>query len=194
MNTLRRLAIVLLIFAGGSPAANASVGSAPKPLTPAEILRFLIKTEDDVRWFRHLLEQSRKPAERRVLGTCFGGRQAWYLAKREEVLRGLGAWVTGPAVQCYVATYFGCSIGDDIGIAGLAMPGGPLREPWDGSKVTIIEQTRDRIVAEVTESSEPDGDPADTAHHSRFTLVRDAAGTWRIWDRQVTQEWECRPR
>jgi hypothetical protein len=183
--------VALLCWSGGH--ATASLGIAPKPWTEADVARFLAKTEDDIRLLRHRLEYAPR-RDKRVLGTCFEGRKARFLVRKDDLVRSLGAWITGPALQCYVASYFGCTIGDDVGVAGLANFDGPLLQAYDGSKVIIVEQTRDRIVAEVAEASDPEQDLTDMRSHSRFTLVRDAAGVWRIWDRQTTQEWECRVR
>jgi hypothetical protein len=72
------------------------------------------------------------------------------------------------------------------------------------SKVKIITQEPDRVVAELTEaeSSEVRSDgsladgsagPDDDSLKSRYTVVRDGKGVWRISQREPSFDgWECR--
>jgi hypothetical protein len=110
---------------------------------------------------------------------------------------------TGQALRGYLATFLGCRLGDSIASAGLSI-NPPVALTFQEAKAAIIEQTPDRVVAEVGEAEfnmikkgkldpdEADG-KAEFLHKSRYTLTRDANDVWRISDRVPSfKEWECR--
>lgn len=147
-----------------------------------------------------------KAAHDQVIGTCFGDRPATKSVKVSEVQREVAQYATGPAAQCYRASYFGCTIADWIARAGLAQSG-PAFGPSSESKIVIVEQTRNRVVADVFEQDDrlidPDGridkdmagvPPPAFTPKSRYTITRGADGHWRIFDRKPNFAWECRVR
>src|SRR5215218_2147084 len=101
--------------------------------------------------------------------------------------------LTGRALTCHLASYLGCRLGDLIASAGVSI-NSPAAVPFQEAKAAIIEQTADRVVAEVGETeysmvrdgklvpSEGDG-VIEHKYRSRYTLVRDAKGVWKISDR-----------
>jgi hypothetical protein len=92
-------------------------------------------------------------------------------------------------------------------------------KPFTHSKVTIIEQTAERVVADVTETTYPqysscgnycagvplsghgdgvvrpftDAEVAAVKTSSRFTITLGTDGQWRITDRKPSFEWACTP-
>jgi hypothetical protein len=141
--------------------------------------------------------------EKQIAGECWGDT-APRLVKAAEVVPLLAQRLEGRALQCYLASYFGCRIGDWLARAGIAQFG-PGAVPFTKSKVTIIEQSADRVVADFVEAESTDvktngelsrdnvGDKVDFKLKSRYILSRDAQGTWRISDRQPSfASWECR--
>jgi hypothetical protein len=142
--------------------------------------------------------------EKQIAGECWGGIEAPRLIKAAEIVPLLAQRLEGRALQCYIASYFGCRIGDWLARAGLAQFG-PGAVPFTRSKVTIVEQTPDRVVADFIEAETVDvksngeldkekvGDDVDFKLSSRYTLSRDARGVWRISDRVPSfPSWECR--
>jgi hypothetical protein len=139
------------------------------------------------------------------VGMCYGEPAALKSVALADVRRSLSRFTTGRAQQCYLASYYGCTIGDRVARAGLAKSG-PAFAPHADSKVTLIEQSANRAVADVSEVDArlvdpngymhswlvPDANPAKKT--SRYTLKRDATGHWRIADREPNFEWECRVR
>ncbi len=141
------------------------------------------------------------------MGTCFADHPAARSVKLTDARWSVDRFVTGPARQCYLASYFGCTIGDWVARAGLA-ESGPAFGPHYRSNVVIVEQTADRIIADVSEVDDhlidstgdlvSDNDtklaPPTYEKTSRYTLTRDTKGHWRIYDRKPNFEWECRVR
>jgi hypothetical protein len=171
----------------------------------ADLLRAIV-VNADLELQRHRDSISRRePGE--PLGTCFAAQPAVKSVKLSEVRRSLERFVTGPARQCYLASYFGCTIGDWVARAGVAQSG-PAFSPHGRSKVVIVQHTSDRVVADVTEvetrlvsatgdlfsDDDPTLPPPSVEKSSRYTLTRDSKGHWRIYDRKPTFEWECRVR
>lgn len=147
-----------------------------------------------------------KVAHDQVIGKCFGDKPAAKSVEASEVQREIAEYATGPAAQCYRASYFGCTIGNWIARAGLARSG-PAFGPSVESKVVIIEQTPNRVVADVLEQDDRlidldgylDKDNSSVPKpafvpKSRYTVTRGADGRWRIYDRKPNFEWECRAR
>lgn len=144
---------------------------------------------------------------RKAMGKCYG-EPAKGLIKTAAVLPVLETRIQGKALQCYVASYFGCRVGEWLAVAGVALRG-PSHLPYAESTVTLIEQTADKVIAEVTEISSdvlkagvldkskiPAGqDLKDLNVQTRYILLRDARGAWRIADREpAAGDWECRLR
>jgi len=178
--------------------------SAHEPMT-ADLLRAIV-VNANVELQRHRHTMSRRES-REPMGTCFAGQPAVKSVELSEVRRSVERFATGPARQCYLASYFGCTIGDWIARAGVAQSG-PAFAPHDRSKVVVIQQTPDRIVADVSEVEarlvssigdlfsdyDPKIAPPTVEKMSRYTLTRDTEGHWRIYDRKPNFEWECRVR
>ncbi len=189
-----------------APAISVARQEHDPPWTPDRVRTFVLGIHLEVHDFLRELFKKREPAV--MLGSCFDTEGVRSLAKKADVLAFLEKRVTGPTLPCYVATYFGCTLGEWIGNAGVALRGGSDFEPFTTSRVTIVEQTPDRVVADILEAQMElviDGvldreqlseqELADMNNITRYVLSRDEAGVWRISDRQVTFElWECRPR
>jgi hypothetical protein len=131
------------------------------------------------------------------IGECYGEAAVRYL-KAAEVLPRLQTRLTGRALECYVASYYGCRIGEWLAVAGVAS-NGPSHIVYQKSSVKIVQQSSDRVVADVTEANyealaQGNVDRRDQSH-SRYTLIRDAQGVWRVSDRTPAfEQWECRPK
>jgi hypothetical protein len=144
--------------------------------------------------------------------TC-RGESVDYAVKKGVVTASVSDYVEGRALSCYVATYLGCTYGEWIAQARSGY--GPDTRAFTLSKVTIIEQTSNKIVADVTEASPENlqdgvlgewddakgewipwkGDlSAYDKQVSRFTLTRGRDGLWRISDRKPPFKWICSPR
>ena len=131
------------------------------------------------------------------IGECYGEAAVRYL-KAAEVLPRLQTRLAGRALDCYVASYYGCRIGEWLAVAGVAS-NGPSHVVYPKSSVKIVQQSADRVIADVTEAnyealaqgSVGRGDQS----HSRYTFSRDAGGVWRVSDRvPAFDQWECRPK
>jgi hypothetical protein len=180
--------------------------AAPEPTwTPARLRTFVLETTA-------LADRAVKQAyehfdESQIAGECWGG-PAPRLVKAGAVVPLLAERLEGRALRCYLASYFGCRIGDWLARAGVAQFG-PGGVPFNRSKVAIVQQTPDRLVADIVEAEatevlsngeldkdkvgEKNGDDADSKFKSRYTLSRGADGKWRISDRVPSFEsWECR--
>jgi hypothetical protein len=202
-------------MSAAAAAGGSGVSRSARPWTPDEVRAFVLSVE-------HELEQVRKEVlvpgrPRRIAGECYG-RQAPALAKVSAIVPKLERFIGGPALSCYVATYFGCTVGSWIAEAGIVLEGAPDMKPFTRSKVTILEQSRERVVAEVVEADNvevdshgvlrrneddvpeggsreySDAELATFKQYSRYTLTLGADGIWRISDRKPTWRWECRPR
>ena len=109
--------------------------------------------------------------------------------KASEILPVLESRLTDKALRCYLASYFGCRLGDSIASAGVSL-NVPIAAPFQEARTAILEQNADRVVAEVGEAEfnmVPGGklDPtqadgkSELIYKSRYTLVRDARGVSR---------------
>jgi hypothetical protein len=198
------LGICLTAPAWAKPAAAPTTPAPGKPWTEATVRAFLLELQ---RTIDSLVSAGHEGAESRVLGKCYG-EGAIASIKAAAVRPPIEARVGGNALPCYLASYFGCQIGDRFALAGVANSG-IGNQPYDKSKVTIVEQTADRVLADVVEVSATaltdgaldygrgasDSEPTVT---TRYELTRDpkaAKAIWRVTDRKVTfKDWECRPR
>ncbi len=184
--------------AAEQPAAvkpDAAPAAAAEPWTPERLRAFLLGIQD-------LIDQDIQRARKTYrgsdeIGQCYGEAAIRYL-KAAEVLPRLQTRLTGRALDCYVASYYGCRIGEWLANAGVAS-NGPSHIVYKKSSVKILEQAADRVVADVTEANyealaQGPVDQSDLSH-SRYTLARDAKGVWRVSDRAPAfAQWECRPR
>jgi hypothetical protein len=191
-----------------SPSPGNGNGQAPGPApgnawTPDQVRAFLFKVEDvtdDLIW--HQINSFHPMA-----GTCEGS-SITYAIKKSEVISQLGGLVSGDALRCYMRTYLGCDIGGRLAMVSHGMPSAFTR-----SKVTIIEQTADRLVADVAESyyaktnghvamaidsedtdARPytDAEVAAVKEFSRYTFTRGKDGVWRISHRTPSVGWLCK--
>ncbi len=189
------------------PAAPGGSGGATPTAswTPERVRAFVLEVHLSIE--KVVDDLTKKRDRSKIIGECFDGEPAGALAKTGEVLPLLEKKITGTALPCYLASYFGCTVGAWIGRAGMAKIG-PGFVPFTRSRVTIVEQTPERVVADVIEADInvvihgeidrgqiSEKTEATLKEKSRYTLTRGAAGVWRISDRQVSfDEWECRPR
>jgi hypothetical protein len=196
-----------------APTTTAPPAAAPTPApaadkapwTPERVRAFVLDTHLAIE--KVVDDLTKKRDRKNIIGECYDSEPAGALGKAADILPILQKRITGPALPCYLASYFGCTIGPWVGRAGIAKVG-PGFVPFSRSRVTIVEQTPDRVIADVIEADinaviagEINRDEisekteATLKEKSRYTLTRDPAGTWRISDRQVSfDDWECRPR
>ena len=178
--------------------------------TPDRVRAFVLRAEVEM---LHLASEQLK-AKPAFKGTCHGS-EVYVAVKKSVAMPRIQGLVTGKALSCYVASYLGCSQGDSIARSNdLIM----IRRPFTRAKVTIIERTTDRVVADVTEASTDDvafhvdafhldarvveGDDDSSRPYtdaevaavkdvSRYTITRGSDGVWRISDRKPTFKWIC---
>ncbi|HVZ74865.1 MAG TPA: hypothetical protein VHJ20_20930 [Polyangia bacterium] len=143
-----------------------------------------------------------------VPGTCLGGAIVGAV-KKAIALPKMQPLITGNAFACYVATFLGCDNGEWIAESNESLKE-PDRKPFKRAKVKIIEQTADKVVADVAEAPSeivsngealvPDSDPgqpisdaevAKINDYSRYTITRGTDGVWRISDRKPSFPWVC---
>jgi hypothetical protein len=215
---LRTILILALLATAGCPrrdgeAPGAPVGTAaPAPQPPASavasnppwteerVRQFVVETDQQLLEARG--EADAKNRDARAIGQCYGD-DAFPMGKASHFLPLLEGRLTGRALNCYLATYFGCRLGDMIASAGFSRLVPPVI-PFFEARAAIIEQSPDRVVAEVGEAeynmvlkgklvpAQADG-KSEYKFKSRYTLTRDAQGVWRIADRVPSfSEWECR--
>ena len=179
-----------------------AVASAPPAWTPERVRQFVVDTEELV--FKQRNRALEKHQGDQASGECYG-KPAYPMGKASEIVPILESRLTGRALQCYLASFFGCRQGDSIASAGVSLDG-PSAVPFYEAPAAILEQTADRIVAEVGEAEfnmvlqgkldpkQADG-KTEFKHKSRYTLIRDAKDVWRISDRTPSfKAWECRER
>jgi len=137
-----------------APPAAKATRPTPRQWTPDRVRAFVLKAHTDTQDLRRelLLPRFMRNEPVRDMGTCFGDNAAVALAKTSVIVPRLREYLTGLALQCYLSTYFGCTIGDWVAYAGMAAEGAPDMVPFTRSKVTILEETRDRVVADVIEA------------------------------------------
>jgi hypothetical protein len=141
-------------------------------------------------------------------GTCVG-YVIDHAIKKSVALPRVAGMITGKVLACYVASYLGCDAGAWIASSeGLSLV--VKRKPFTLSKVTILEQTPDRVVADVVEADlgvlqkgvrvdrftlrplmADEVGELGTTGKSRYTITRGKDGTWRISDRKPSFEWLC---
>jgi hypothetical protein len=184
-----------------TPAKGAPGRPASIKWTPQTLRKFLVETTLMVR--NAVTAAYKKYDPDQIAGTCYDGQQATKLVRASEIVPSLSERLEGKALQCYLASYFGCRVGEWLARAGVAQTG-PAAVPFTRSKVKIISQTPDRVVAELTEAEtaevRSDGTlgedatgPGDESLKSKYTLVRDGKGVWRISLREPSfDDWECR--
>jgi hypothetical protein len=204
---------LLLACKKSGPAAPVVTTPSPAPARPAEpawtperVNSFVVEVDQAAQKLAYeVASKIAKDPERKLLGSCYD-EPAADLGPASAIVPQLEQRLTGAALDCYLATYFGCRVGDRIASAGVAQHG-PGGAPFRGAKVTLVEASADQVVADVDEADYNDvldggrlnkdetGDMTSFGIHSRYTLSRDGAGTWRISDRKPSfKEWECRPR
>jgi hypothetical protein len=206
VNAGRRLAWLVgswLAFSGSSYGRPA----APQEWTPERVLAFVLRVE---RQMDKLSSEQFNAEHPELDGECRGYPVGPAIKKSVAVNR-LRAFVTREAVDCFVGTYLGCDLGTWIA-RPVASEVGPDAKPFTGSKVTIVEQTADRVVADVTELafesvfggvgmwriSEDELRPmtateaAQVKESSRYTITRGKDGVWRVADRKPSFEWVCK--
>ena len=185
-----------------TPAAPAPTEKpSPPAWTPERVRQFVVDTEKLAFGLRDKLLEKHMNAQ--STGECYDD-SAFPIGLATEIVPVLETRLTGQALRCYVASYFGCRLGDWIASAGVSRDGGPRRVSFYEARSTILEQTPDRIVAEVGEAPSDDVDhgklsprkedgKSEFNDKSRYTLIRDEKGVWRISDRIPSfKEWECR--
>jgi hypothetical protein len=153
-------------------------------------------------------EKGRHPA-----AMCHGQQAAIFIDKA-QVIRRVRPLLAEPALSCYVTTILGCDLGSVIGVDVPVDGRSPSEyKPFTLSNVTIIEQTTDRVVADVQElgfeevdngvaGTWTDEEPrrftakelAKSGRTSRYTISKGADGVWRISDRKPPFQWECKSR
>jgi hypothetical protein len=174
--------------------------------TPDRVRRFVLAVDRQM----GELYVERVRLEPALPGLCRGAPMT-YAIKRSRVMSRTAGFLAGPIRDCYVATYLGCDAGPWIGIPKPSLVG-PARRPFTRSKVTIVEQTADRVVADVTEIRSEDFydgeakvwiDDQDAARPyadaevdaiedaSRYTIARGRDGRWRISARRPGFAWVC---
>ncbi len=181
-------AIALLQLAWGRPPL-----AAPKAdvWTPERVRTFVVKVEREMGNLALARTESRHPP---LSKTCCGGSPEARIKTSVARLRG---YLEGKAAACYSATY----------LSGQE----PDFKPFNRSKVTIVEQTADRVVADVTEvwfeqyfdgeakwytgedhvKPFTEADIAAVKDSSRYTITRGKDGVWRISDRKPSFPWAC---
>lgn len=152
--------------------------------------------------------KTRHPAER-----CHGQQVSIFIDKT-QIIRRLRPLLEEPALSCYVTTILGCDFGSVVGVDVPVDGRSPSEyKPFTLSNVTIIEQTADRVVADVQElgfeevdngvaGTWTDEEPrrftvkelANAGRTSRYTISKGTDGVWRISDRKPPFVWECKSR
>jgi hypothetical protein len=184
-----------------SPPSAATQNASPSPAwTPERVREFVVDTERLL--YKLLSKQLEKYSNAQATGECYGD-SAFPIGLATEIVPVLETRLTGQALRCYLASYFGCRMGDWIASAGVSRDGLRAASYYE-ARSTILEQTPDRIVAEVGEapfddvldgtlSPRKEDGKSEFNDKSRYTLIRDAKGVWRISDRIPSfKEWECR--
>lgn len=218
---MKAIGVVLLLAVAATPGPSRSAdatapaqrtpGSATPSWTADQVRDFVLGVERELTKLQKLEFQS-KPKPLPTNGTCDGEPLEWVI-QTSVVMPRLKAMIGGKALPCYVTTYLGCAFGAWIG-RGVASQWGPLTLPFTLSKVTIVEQTPAKVVADVVEApiesiydgvaKESDGDghtrPSTEEEMSgytttsRYTITRGKDGVWRVTDRKPPYPWQCESR
>jgi hypothetical protein len=202
---LARLVALASVWPCAARAPQAAAGN--DAWTPEGVRRFVLAVD---RQMGQLYAERVRPAAGPLPGLCRGSAMT-HAIERSRVVSRTAGFLVGPIQACYVATYLGCDAGPWIGVPRPSLVG-PARRPFTRSKVTIVEQTRDRVVADVTEIRSEDFydgearvwiEDQDAARPytdaevdavkdaSRYTIVRGKDGRWRISDRKPGFAWVC---
>jgi hypothetical protein len=180
--------------------------SKPSEWTPEKLLEF-VSVIDHIMELLYVQQDEREHP--RLTGSCRGFPVDGAI-KRSRVVSLLRPVLGGKALNCYLATYLGCDVKGWIARPMSSVVGAELK-PFKRSKVTIVEQTPDRIVVDITELPyEEVTDGVATAYlgedekrpftdaeigaitdKSRYTLTRGKDGHWRITDRKPSFKWIC---
>ena len=197
---------LMLFSAARPPLAAPKADPKTDAWTPERVRSFVLDAD---RVLARLYREQGEGAHPVLPGTCRGYRMGAAI-KRSAALSRIRPFIGGKALKCYLATYLGCDAGDWIG-RPVASEVGPELQAFKRSKVTIIEQTSDRVVADVTEISPEaifDGDAAENMGEddlrpytdadvaaikdaSRYTITRAKGGPWQITDRKPSFNWSC---
>jgi hypothetical protein len=200
--------LIVVVGLGGGLGVGTAHAARPRAAaaaawTPERVLSFVLETHALVD--REVRKAYKSFDGRRALGQCYG-EPAKGLVKAAAVRPVLESRIEGKALQCYVASYFGCRLGDWLAVAGVALRG-PSHLPHAGSAARLIEQTTTQVTAEVTEVSsdilkagvvDPTRIPAgktvaDFSVQTQYTIARASKGAWKIADRvPAAGDWECR--
>lgn len=199
---------------GSQAAAELPAPGTPTPkMTPERVrdLVLLLEREMDALVDRELRTY---PTHLSGARTCHG-TPVDNVIKKADATRSVRSLLQEPALSCYLTTYLGCDLGTWLGID--ISPDGrfPVEyKPFSLSKVTIVEQTSDRVTADVQEISFEDVDNGVAGNWtdeeprpytskdlekwklktSRYTISKGADGVWRISDRKPPFAWECKSR
>jgi len=184
--------------AGEAGAVNkdAAPAAASERWTPERVRGFLLEIQAMID--ADIARAAKQYDGSKEVGECYGETAVLRHVKVSEVMPRLEARLSGRALDCYVASYYGCRVGDWFGSAAVSN-NGPGYIVYKKSPVKIIEQSADRVVADVTEAdyetvAQGSIDRRNLSR-SRYTLTRDARRVWRVADRvPAFKEWECRPK
>jgi len=192
------LGLGLVLF--GPPRAG---WAAPKAdaWTPERVRAFVLNVEREMEKLQKQQYEADSPS---LAGSCRGYAIGAAIKKSVAMSR-IQALMTGKAAACYVGSYLGCEAGEWIG-ASQGESLGPEEKPFTLSKVTIIEQSPERVVADVNEAAfelvengvlmdedpwRPAKDVSWATDKSRYTITRGKDGRWRIADRKPSFAWTC---
>ena len=100
-----------------SPAPAPTESPAPPAWTPERVRQFVVDTDQLVQTLRG--KQRRKHGGAQATGECYGD-DAFPMGPASEIVPVLETRLTGQALRCYLATNFGCRMGDTIASAGVS--------------------------------------------------------------------------
>jgi hypothetical protein len=207
-----QLTVAVLCSITGLARPSLAKPAGSEPWTPERVRSLVLHAESEM----EALQELNYPVgwsynSGPVVGTCYGSPVEG-LNKASIIMPRVRGVVTGKALPCYVATYLGCTVNGWIGFTERASHG-PGYKPFTRSKVTIVEQSPERVVADIVEASSEevlhgvigewddaiskyiehtDAELVPYKQVSRYTITRGADGVWRISDRKPPFEWECR--
>lgn len=211
------IAVVSVALTSSSRAENTrdarGLSSTRGRMTPDRIRDLVLRVQREM---DSMEEQEYRTAEksRPPVARCHGQPVAVFIDKG-QVMRRVRPLLEEPALSCYVTTILGCDLGNVIGVDVPVDGRSPSEEkPFTLSKVTIVEQTADRVIADVEELGFEDvdngvaGDWTDEEPRpytskelekwklqtSRYTITKGVDGVWRVSDRKPPFAWECKSR
>jgi hypothetical protein len=197
---------LVLLGAARPPLAAPKTDPKAEAWTPDRVRRFVIGVE---RLMERLYQEQEDVEHPDLAGHCRGYSMGAAI-RRSAALSRMRPFIGDKVIKCYLATYLGCDAGDWIGRPE-ASEVGPELQAFKRSRVTIIEQTPDRVVADVTEISPEaifggdaaeymgeddlrpysDAEVAAIQDASRYTITRGKGGLWQITDRKPSFKWSC---